>query len=68
MSKPRLPLEIADKFPRCLLRYMYTFIPHNPAPPSPPSPSLQRELENLQKRSSKKTDMYLRHLEDFVLC
>lgn len=67
-ERPRLPYEIEQQLPACLLRYMYTFVPKTP-PPSPPSPSLQRELTALQKRCSpgKKAPMYLFGLDDFVL-
>lgn len=67
-TRPRLPYEIEQKLPECLLRYLYTFVPKTPAP-LPPSPSLQREVLALQKRCSprKKSPMYLFGLDDFVL-
>lgn len=69
-ERPRLPYEIEQKLPECLLRYLYTFVPKtSPSPPPSPSPSLQREITALQKRSppSKKAPMYLFGLDDFVL-
>ena len=67
MTKPKLPDEIEAKLPLDVLRYMYTFVPHDRKKKTPPaSPSLQRELERLQ-RSPKRTAMDLFGLDDFVL-
>lgn len=66
MTKPRLPYEIEQRLPACLLRYMYTFVPKHVAP-KPPSPGLQRSIESLQKNHSPKlTAMCLIDLEDFM--
>lgn len=67
MKKPRLPYEIEQKLPACLLRYMYTFVPKH-SRPIPPPQGLQRSLEKLQKSYSPKlTAMCLMDLEDFML-
>jgi hypothetical protein len=65
MVKSRLPRDWELKLPSEVLHYMYSFIPHNPSMPKP-SPRLQEELKKLQN-GDKKTPMYLKGLDDFVL-
>ena len=64
MPKPRLPPEIEKLFPSEILHKIYAFLP--PIPTPKPSPSLQIQVEKLQK-GNKKTAMYLKGLDDFVL-
>lgn len=65
MVKSRLPREIELKFPSEIVHVIYSFLPHNPKSPVP-SPQLQKELQKLQQ-GDKKTPMYLKGFEDFVL-
>lgn len=65
MGKPRLPVEIEQRLPREILYKIYRFVPPLPSP-VPPSPQLQRELARLQA-GNKKTAMYLKDLDEFVL-
>ena len=65
MDKPRLPVEIEQKLPEDVVRYLYTFVPR-PKKPKVPSPSYQYVLEKFQ-HSPKRTAMDLYGLEDFVL-
>jgi hypothetical protein len=65
MVKPRLPRDIELEFPPEIVHLIYSFIPHTPKTPAP-SPRLQNELKKLQN-GDKKTSMYLKGLDDFVL-
>lgn len=65
MGKPRLPLGLEYRFPREILHLIYRFVPPLPSPKHP-SPQLQKELMRLQS-GNKKTAMYLKDLDDFVL-
>lgn len=65
MPKPRLPEEIARKLPADVVHIIHQFVSVLPSPKYP-SPQLQRELARLQA-GNKKTSMYLRDLDDFVL-
>ncbi len=65
MVKPRLPREIELRFPPEIVHVIYSFLSHTPKTPAP-SPRLQSELKRLQ-HGDKKTSMYLKGFEDFVL-
>jgi hypothetical protein len=65
MVKSRLPREWELKLPPEIVHVIYSFLPHNPKSPAP-SPQLQKELQKLQS-GDKKTSMYLKGLDDFVL-
>lgn len=65
MVKPRLPRELERRIPSEVLHKIYEYVPHSPKL-VPASPQLQRELVRLQG-GNKKTTMYLRDLDDFVL-
>lgn len=65
MTKPRLPRLIELRIPPEVLHHIYSYVPHS-TPVHPPSPSLQREIKKLQI-GTKKTPMYLKDLDDFVL-
>ena len=65
MVKSRLPRELELKVPPEVLHVIYSFVAHN-LPTPKPSPGLEKELKKLQS-GDKKTPMYLKGLEDFVL-
>lgn len=67
MVKPCLPLEIQERLPSEIIHIIQQFVPHMPLKKKQVSPSLQKQLTDLQKKGGKKTDMYLKDLDDFVL-
>lgn len=64
-NKPRLPQALEHALPPHLLHHLYQFVPPMPKK-NTPSPQLQKELVRLQT-GNKKTAMYLKDLDDFVL-
>lgn len=65
--KPELPIELQERFPKDIVWYISTFVPHLPRPKKT-SLSLQRELERLQRSPLRgKSEMYLRDFMDFIL-
>jgi len=75
--KPSLPLEIEVNLSDDVLRSIYAFVPHLPKPKksqSPKysfsiSPNMERDLRLIQVSTLRgKSEMYLRDLEDFILC
>lgn len=71
-SKPQLPPEIAELLPTEIIARIQSFVPRNrKEKPSSPnlSPEAERDLRVIQRRSFKRhSEMYLRDLEDFILC
>ncbi len=68
--KPHLPVEIEALFPAAIVKHIESFVPHTPKPKKTPpaSPQLEKDLRRIQaKCGGKKSEMYLRDLEDFVL-
>lgn len=65
--KPKLPDVLAKKLPEDVLRYLYTFVPHNDLPPKPRLPkNADIHLKKIQS-SPKRNPMDLFGLDDFVL-
>ena len=58
MTKPRLPPEIQELLPHCVVKYIHSFVP--PLPKQKPLINgLQREIERLQVGKGHKSTMYL---------
>jgi len=69
MVKPRLPIEIEERYylPHEIVKLIQSFVPHFPKPKER-SPSYDRELIHIQKKKHKPASpMYLKDLDDFVL-
>lgn len=76
-SKPQLPSEIAALLPADIIAHIQSFVPRNKKEKkSGPtlSPEAERDLKVIQhclfkQRSPKRhSEMYMRDLEDFILC
>lgn len=73
--KPQLPPCVCDQLPDDVLNIIQSFVPHLPKmkPVKSRSPSLspnaERDLRMIQRKALKgMNQMYLRDLDDFVLC
>ena len=73
--KPQLPPCLCDQLPDDVLNIIQSFVPHLPKekPVKSRSPSLspnaERDLRIIQRKALKgMNQMYLRDLDDFVLC
>ena len=73
--KPHLPPQIEAILPDDIVRLINSFVPHlrkekkSSDYPCKISPNMERDLRLLQNKVLKgKSDMYLRGLDDFVLC
>lgn len=81
-SKPQLPTEIAELFPADIIAHIQSFVPRNKKEKKSGltlSPEAERDLRVIQRcltkqcltkhRSPKRhSEMYMRDLEDFILC
>jgi hypothetical protein len=70
--KPQLPPQIATILPNDIVLLINSFVPHLPKEKKSPysiSPNMERDLRLIQSRALKgKNQMYLRDLDDFLLC
>ena len=73
--KPQLPPELVALLPDDIVNHIYSFVPHLPKEKKTPtypcsiSPNMERDLRLIQGKALRgKNEMYLRDLEDFVLC
>jgi len=73
--KPHLPPQIEAILPDDIVRLINSYVPHlrkekkTLGYPCKISPNMERDLRLLQNKVLKgKSDMYLRGLDDFVLC
>jgi hypothetical protein len=67
--RAKLPEEIEQLYPEDIINHIYSYIPYPKKQSSPnSSPSLQKELKKIQTiKLNKKSEMYMRDLEDFLL-
>jgi hypothetical protein len=69
--KPHLPPEVEALFPVAIVKHIESFVPHTPKPKKTPpaSPQLEKDLRRIQAKcgGGKKSEMYLRDLDDFIL-
>jgi hypothetical protein len=69
--KPHLPPEVEALFPVAIVKHIESFVPHTPKPKKTPptSPQLEKDLRRIQVKcgGGKKSEMYLRDLDDFIL-
>jgi hypothetical protein len=74
--KPHLPPEVEALFPVAIVKHIESFVPHTPKPKKTPptSPQLEKDLRRISSLAHtgkmwrwKKSEMYLRDLDDFML-
>ena len=67
--RPRLPPEVAERFPREIVGYIHSFVPHTPKEKKKqPSPQFEKELYRIQNQSLRGlSPNYMKGLEDFLL-
>ena len=67
--RAKLPEEIEQLYPEDIINHIYSYIPYPKKHSSPnSSPSLQKELQKIQSvKINKKSEMYMKDLEDFLL-